>query len=349
MPTNAHNRTINLIIGRGLISAESIAAELRRRVADRLAREFSRDVPTDYLLAAARDELTLFEPLLATNLRDSELAAWVAGMEYVANRLPEIDQKRVAVDKGGPPPVETNPETEKVTSLFRELLGGDDNEPVVEFPMIDKAAESLLNRRIMTRDEFDKLADEAKNQAFTVAKISSTATIDKIRDALYTSVEEGTSLGDFKRRIKDTLDESPIGPAHLETVYRTNLQTAFSIGRDDLMDNPVVAEVFPYCAYEAIGDSRTRPDHWALMTLGIDGTNIYRQDDPFWNVFSTPWDYNCRCGQRPVTIEYAARAGVKEAIYWLETGEKPPLRSRLPDIPFRPQPGWGTRKRLVAA
>ena len=52
-----------------------------------------------------------------------------------------------------------------------------------------------------------------------------------------------------------------------------------------------MAEVFPYQEYLPIGDSRTRPEHLALAELGINETGVYRRDDPFWDLFLPPWDF----------------------------------------------------------
>jgi SPP1 gp7 family putative phage head morphogenesis protein len=48
-------------------------------------------------------------------------------------------------------------------------------------------------------------------------------------------------------------------------------------------------EVFPFLQYSTIKDSRVRPDHKEQ-----DGI-IKRVDDPFWNTWYPPNDWNCRC------------------------------------------------------
>jgi uncharacterized protein with gpF-like domain len=44
-------------------------------------------------------------------------------------------------------------------------------------------------------------------------------------------------------------------------------------------------------AYYATHDARVRDDHLAMETLGLDGTNIYRADDPIWREYLPPWDF----------------------------------------------------------
>ena len=48
-------------------------------------------------------------------------------------------------------------------------------------------------------------------------------------------------------------------------------------------------ETFPYLKYITVGDDRVRHDH-----SEVDGV-IKRVDDPFWNTWFPPNDWNCRC------------------------------------------------------
>ena len=141
-----------------------------------------------------------------------------------------------------------------------------------------------------------------------------------------------------------TLEGSQIGPAHLETVYRTNVQRAFSAGHESLASHPVVQEVFPYQEFIAVHDARVRSDHLALETSGLSGTNVYRRDDPVWDYITPPLHYNCRCGINLLTLEEAANRGVEEARRWLRTGQ-PPLHPEWKNgkVPHKPIPGWGAR------
>lgn len=55
------------------------------------------------------------------------------------------------------------------------------------------------------------------------------------------------------------------------------------------------ADVMPYLEYITVGDERVREDHAAL-----NGT-IRPVDDPFWDTFYPPLDWNCRCDVVQVT------------------------------------------------
>lgn len=344
MPNSA-NGTVNRIVGRGLISHATIADELRERLADALTEEFDIFGRHD-LLALARRILAEFEPALAQNIFDTELAAWVAGAHGVASRLPPWAMREFVAINNAAGGGRKTPGGNVTTAM----PDGPDDKPIVRFPVIDEARRNLLRRGVVTRDVFDALASDAKAQAFTVAGINSEKTLEKIRDDLAALVEQGPTLREFKRGLRESLDTSHIGDAHAETIYRTNVQAAYSAGRDVLTSNPIVASVFPYREYIPIHDGRVDPEHLALGSLGLNGTGIYRADDPMWDYFSPPWRYNCRCGTNEKTIEAAARGGVEEAKLWLRTGQPPADPEwRLDHIPFRPDPRWSTRRTVGAA
>lgn len=341
--------TTALIIGRGLLSGEAIAQELRARLVSRMLRDGW--TQSDYkMLQIARDTLAEFEPLLAQSLFDSELAAWVAGLNEVAMQLPTWAQQAIA---GGqslylPSAPLLTPRDLPPQPPIKELTHPDD-EPVVRFPMIEKAAQSLAERRIVLPEEFKAMAAEVKQTSFTVAGVNSAETLEKIRDVLAETVEEGASLKVFREKLAEAIDTSSIGPAHQETIFRTNVMTAFNTGKVTLAENPIVAELFPYRAWDATHDARVRPEHKALETYGIEGTNIYRAADPMWQVFGPPFEWKCRCSTVYVTIENAARKGLQEAKRWQETGMEPQWETALIRIPFRPSARWTGRTPARAA
>lgn len=277
---DAFSPTTSLIIGRALLSAESIAAELRQRLADVLSGV--RLTTTNELIDLARRILSDFEPFLAENLLATDLAAWIAGYDLLANQMPEWALELVGAGRFGGPP-----EAPK----FPALIPGDDG---LRFPLLEEAAKSLTERGILTREAFDQQEADARARSFTIAGDLSEDTIAAIRNVLVEDIDEGTSLGTFRQRVEAALGGSPIGPHHLETVYRTNVQAAFRDGRETLARNPIVDEIFPYQAYHAVHDGRVRSHHLALESLGLDGTNVYRRDDTeFWDAWTPPNGFQC--------------------------------------------------------
>lgn len=333
--TQAALHATDLVIGRSLITAETVAAELRARLVKRLEDLQSQWMPEQRLLAEARAVLAEFEPILAELASNSDLFGWLAGYNRVAVQLPPKILDSFRSGWRPPPPRFT----------FPGLIGDDGGNGELRFPQLEKAVKSLLEREVLTREQFDAVHADAKYRAFTVANIDSAETLREIRDALAENVREGASLAGFRNRVTEALDASPIGPAHLENVYRTNIQAAFRDGREALASHPIVAQVFPYQEFLPIHDGRVRDDHLALATSGLNKTGIYRRDDPIWEFCTPPLDYNCRCGVNLLRIAKAADKGVKEAQDWRRTGNPPATPEWCIDrVTFRPRSGFGARR-----
>jgi hypothetical protein len=77
-----------------------------------------------------------------------------------------------------------------------------------------------------------------------------------------------------------------------------------------------------------------------MEQLGLDGTAVYRRDDPVWLKFYPPWGWQCRCIVIPLSVEDAAARGVKEAIRWVQTGRPPASPAWVKPLPFDIPKGW---------
>lgn len=210
----------------------------------------------------------------------------------------------------------------------------------IRFPLIERAAQRLLERQVFSRTDFDNLDVESRRTAFTVARVDSLETIGRLQDLVSKSAAEGTTLRDFRRGAKEVLEDSPLSDPHLETIFRTNLAANYSVGQVELLDHPLIGDEFPYVLWTSVHDGRVRPDHLAMERSGIGGTAIYRRDDPLIRLVWPPAGYRCRCHVIPITREDAARYGVAEAVRWVETGEKPATPTWVKRVPVKLPPGW---------
>lgn len=330
-PTNPNANTLT---GAALLASESLVSEFREQMERAAASGFRQFEPPALIVQALNELGVEFLPIFAEAFWQTELAAWLDALQWNAKLLPAWLKQHLAETRGrgGPP---------DITLWYPRAFGDDDD---VRFPLIENAAKSLLDRSILTRDQFDSAAEAFRAKSFTVAGDLTREAIGQVRDVLRDLTVQGPTLREFRETIQDRLNTGLLGPAHVETVYRTNIQAAYRDGRESLLNNPIVADVFPYQEYHPTEDARTRPEHTALGRLGLDGTGIYRRDDPVWDRFTPPWDYNCRCAVTLLTVDRAAERGVKEAQRWIETG-RPPERPeyRIQYIPFQPKSGFGQR------
>lgn len=318
-----------------------IAGGKIQTIAANAAREIGRDATRSLLkvlsrpsslasigetLAASDEILKRFEQLAGRALADSIFAAESGSAALVvglAGSLANDDRKPPTV-----PPAQ-----------FIAESGG---EPLVRFPVIDEAVRSLQESQVMPAGEFYSIAREAREQAFTISGDIADADLERVRKLLEENVREDTSREAFDAAVRDQVGSLTISDSHLEQVFRNNVNDHYSNGVERVLSQPLVEDQFPYRAYYAIRDDRVRDEHLQLESLGIAGTNVYHRDDPVWQMFRPPWDFNCRCGFTPLSIRQAARRGIAEAQQWLETGVEPDHEFvAFPD--FEPSPSWQRR------
>jgi len=302
--------------------------------------------------------LNQIQPILVRELLLRMVAFWIRGASFSWRALPpwlrmELQSMRVTpailaevARRAGTPILKTRipPIRPPESPTFGQLVLPDEIEGVGS-ARLWAAAKAILERNVVTRGQFDRMTAAARSHAFTVAYVESEKIIGQYRRALHDTIRVGASLEEFKRQ---TEEFNTLTPSHLENVYRTNVQGAFRDGRETVLQNPVVSDVFPYQQYIATRDGRVRPEHEALERLGLNETGIYRRDDPVWDTFTPPWDFNCRCGVRLLTLKAAARAGVQEAKDWLESGREPDRPEwRIDAIPFSGNEGFGARSGIL--
>jgi SPP1 gp7 family putative phage head morphogenesis protein len=162
---------------------------------------------------------------------------------------------------------------------------------------------------------------EAQAKAFTVARVTRMEILESIRQALDDALANGTQFRTFVDTLEPELrrmgwwgkqiivdsegnaEKVQLGSVRrLETIFRTNIQTAYMAGRFKYLEE--VKGKAPYWQWVAVMDTRTRPGHAALHG------KIWRADDKFWNTFYPPIGFNCRCRVRPLTEGMMTRRGL---------------------------------------
>jgi hypothetical protein len=317
-------------------------------------------------LNEARRVIERQRPALARLLSDVQLASALAAMKQVADKLPEAvpeaepptPDEQVRLDA-------IAEQIRSVPGQFRETYldvllpserayvqsvimgepailpmkppgppfaaveaGEAEEPPLIRFPIIDEAFQELRDRQVMTRADFDQLAGDAKWQAFTVAGVSSDETLKTIQETLAENVEQGVDYQAFLKTLDERLDTSPfISDAHAETVFRAAVQTSLSRGMDKILDQPMVADAFPYEETLPIEDDRLTELCRQVSRSGLRAhgkpSGIFRRNDPWYQKFISPRHWGCRCGRNPLSLEQAAARGIVSAQKWLETGVEP--------------------------
>lgn len=174
------------------------------------------------------------------------------------------------------------------------------------------AARHFARKAALTDEAFETLSKEVRQFAFRVAGVHKARVIQDIRDKVAESIESGTSWSDVQRDILNLLDTQGIPrPAlhRLRTMFITNVQQAYNDARRDVLDEPEIADAFPFRMYLTVGNgipgvNNVRAEHAALHG------KVFAWDDPFWDEHTPPWGFNCRCTFVALTAGQVRAMGV---------------------------------------
>jgi SPP1 gp7 family putative phage head morphogenesis protein len=205
---------------------------------------------------------------------------------------------------------------------------------------------------------------EAHVKAFTVAGVARQDVLVDIRKSLDQALAKGETFATWRDNVDRALEGKgwigragvdkqgefhggKLAPHRLETIFRTNMQSAYMAGRYEAMKANAADR--PYWQYVAILDGRTRPAHRAL------NGRTFRHDDAFWNAFYPPNGFNCRCraralapdqvGTGPGQSPLSSSEGKLDSV-WITPfkGSKQKVRTArfevLPGQRVTPDPGW---------
>jgi SPP1 gp7 family putative phage head morphogenesis protein len=190
--------------------------------------------------------------------------------------------------------------------------------------------------------EWDRLTMAARKQSFKVAGAANLDLVQEVWEAVDRAIADGTDLRAFKREIGAQLSEAWAGSVadpgfRLETIFRTNVQTAYNAGRYEQARQ--VAKDRPYWLFDSIMDGRTTPDCCAAL----DGI-VLPANDPFWKGHYPPLHFNCRSQIITLTEDQAEGMGVSTSRPRVSVGRgfgtPPSVGSWSPDAGNYAGPLW---------
>ncbi len=171
----------------------------------------------------------------------------------------------------------------------------------------DEASNYLLER--VPAVDLSELTAEELEIAFTVAGVAQLDLVADVLESVQDAVVKGTTLEVFKAAVLERLVQAWAGtvddPAwRLETIFRTNLQTAYSRGRYEQATDPVVLAVRPYWMFDGIVDARETE-----ICRKCDGT-VLPADHRWWRTHYAPMHFNCRSSVITLTEKQAKAMGI---------------------------------------
>lgn len=172
-----------------------------------------------------------------------------------------------------------------------------------KFPRIEEGVKFLEQRNVVTKHEWEMLAEREKVRTVYL-RGTSQAGLEKLRASLAQSFRDGESLDTFRKRLGEEVTASKW---EVETVYRTATKQAYLDGVTTILQNPRVGKRFPYVQYMATTDNRTRKSHaeWDGKIIAVDSPE-------YATAKALQAEYNCRCTLIPLTESRAKTLGLEE-------------------------------------
>lgn len=175
--------------------------------------------------------------------------------------------------------------TARTKAMMRRVVG-------LELDRSDFTA--MLERAMNGADVGPDQLRTIRAQYAAVAAEESKAALDAAQNAIGESARKIAASGvnriDALSQIRDAIDRAGLpaqSPRLLETVYRTEFNTAYSGARLLANEDPAIQDILWGFQYVTIGDDRVRPTHRRLDKTRWD------KDDPEWKRIAPPNGFNC--------------------------------------------------------
>jgi len=159
----------------------------------------------------------------------------------------------------------------------------------------EDAINMLKERLSLPPEEFYKLDRRARFRAFTVALLTGLDAIERVKEKLTKALEKGKTLKEFIEELgqEEVLQKagfSKTNPWYWETVFRTNLHSAYNAGKMEQVKR--LGKKVKYLKFVAIDDNRTTE-----ICRSLNGTVRPASE---WNGRIPPLHFNCRSTLVPI-------------------------------------------------
>jgi len=213
-------------------------------------------------------------------------------------------------------------------------VAGDYFEEIARLPP-EEAIASLRRRAAVPKGEFAKMSARERAQSFTVAGVVDLDIVSDVLRSIEKAVADGQTLEEWQEAIGDTLRNAWAGTvanpsARMETIFRTNVQSAYAAGRYAEATDPDTLAMRPYWMYSAVMDDRTTE-----VCAACDGV-VRPASDAFWHTHNPPAHYNCRSTLITLSEDLAKEYGVShKPPAWFA----PPMKGfgGPPDLAWQPK------------
>nr|WP_303933076.1 phage minor head protein [Treponema denticola] len=192
----------------------------------------------------------------------------------------------------------------------------------------EEAIDFFKGKVSLTKEEWEDLEPKLRFRAFTVARLAEADHIEMLRGRLLHAMEKGEYFTETWKDVKAFTEKAdqPFSARYFETVYRTNIQSAYNAGRLMQYQNNMP----PAWELLFIEDGRTSDICRGLASIAGNGKALAASHS-FWSTYGfPPYHFNCRTTFRAV-YDYEIGHG-------MEIENVPMNRIRQN---FNPQEGFG--------
>lgn len=167
---------------------------------------------------------------------------------------------------------------------------------------LTNAIDWLTNQIQNFPDKLAGIIDLEKARSQVYSEQANNQLWSNIHDALKTSITEGEGRTDWRKRLNEIVETKP---GFDETLARTTIHHAYIAGQNEVLNEPVIADLFPYRKYFATLDNRVDPGH-----AEMDGKVYHKESRIAREATAKLHRYNCRCSETPLTEEDALAEGI---------------------------------------
>ena len=192
----------------------------------------------------------------------------------------------------------------------------------------EEAIDFFKGKVSLTKEEWEELEPKLRFRAFTVARLAESDHIEMLRGRLLNAMKKGEYFTETWKDIKAFTEDAdqPFSARYFETVYRTNMQSAYNAGRLMQYQNNMP----PAWELLFIEDGRTSDICKGLASIAGSGKALAASHS-FWSTYGfPPYHFNCRTTFRAV-YDYEIGHGME-----IENVPMKQIRQN-----FKPQEGFG--------
>lgn len=161
----------------------------------------------------------------------------------------------------------------------------------------------------VTDEMFKKMRGKYRRRAFHIAGVNDLEMVTQVWEGVTDALAQGLTLDEFKAQISDQLTEAwgEENGYRLDTIFRTNVQSAYNAGRYRTQTDEAVLDARPYWKFSSVMDTRT-----STYCTACEDT-LLAAGEHWWQTHQPPLHFNCRSTVISLTKEQAERMGISPA------------------------------------